>query len=174
MTSEKLLLLGVDPGLSGAMAIIDPLTHNPVGIFDMPTHEIKGKRRLDLYGLAEILREYAPKIRLALIEQVASAPKQGLASTFAFGESFGVIQGIVAALQIPMLTVRPAAWKIAFGLGPDKDQSRQMASRMFPMAASHLSRKMDHNRAEAMLIAAYASNIHSVQKALDNATPDIN
>ena len=82
-------------------------------------------------------------------------PKQGVTSSFSFGFSAGVIQGIIAANLIPMQLVRPAVWKRTMGLTKDKDSSRQKASALYPRFCSHWALKKDVDKAEAALIATY-------------------
>lgn len=159
--------VGIDPGLSGAVGFLafDPNGAPLIEVKDMPTHEItisgSKKRRLDLYQLGAIFMQdsLTLSIRHAVVEEVASMPKQGVASSFAFGFAAGAIQGVLAARRIPMRLVRPSAWKKAMGLTSDKDASRRLASQLFP-AFSHLwARKMDDGRAEAVLLAWYGSRL---------------
>ena len=86
-------------------------------------------------------------------------PGQGVASTFKFGKAAGAIEAVVMLLGIPTVIVAPAVWKKAFGLRggkANKEASRQYALRKFPSAHALLSRKKDHQRAEACLIALFA------------------
>lgn len=91
-----------------------------------------------------------------MIEKVGSMPKQGVSSTFKFGRSYGEIIGVVAAHKLRMDFVPPGVWKRTFGLSKDKDASRLKAMELFPQLRDRLTRKKDHNRAEALLIAEYA------------------
>lgn len=148
-------ILGIDPGLSGALARWDGRVAE---IIDMPTIEVKVgkafKRQLDLYALAGWL--YTSTIDLCVIEHVGSMPGQGVTSSFNFGFTAGGIQGVVAASQIPVLLVRPQVWKRAYGLiGQDKDASRAAASRLAPHVAHNWPLKKHDGRAEAFLLAAY-------------------
>lgn len=147
-------ILGVDPGLSGALAV---LRGSGLTTHDMPTFQIKGKQKLDLVALDVLLRNlvafYEPE--LAIVEDVHSMPKQGVASSFTFGYVTGAIHAMLAARKIPVHLVSPASWKRVMGLSRDKDASRQLASRLFPSAASQWARKKDDGRAEAALLAYY-------------------
>lgn len=89
------------------------------------------------------------------IEEVHSMPKQGVASTFSFGKCFGAILGVLAALGVPYELVSPKMWRKMMGVRGDKDESRMIAMRLFPWLQDRLSRKADHNIAEAILIASY-------------------
>jgi hypothetical protein len=151
------LVLGVDPGLGGAFALYDPHAQALIAVEDMPTHEIRGKRHLDVYGLAQKIEKWAGRTRFAIIEEVKSAPHQGVASTFKFGFVTGVVTGIIAAHYIPSKTIPPAVWKLALGLPHGKDASRKRASEMFPRQADLFSRSKDDGRAEALLLAVFGS-----------------
>lgn len=146
-------ILGVDPGISGALGFYYPSVPDKIGIEDMPA---SGR---DVHGatLARIVRRFDPQ--LAVVEQVSSRPGQGVASTFRFGRSYGTAIGVIAALEIPCVFVTPAKWKRHFGLPSDKEAARAMAMRLWP-ASTHFQRKKDHGRAEAALIARWgAANV---------------
>jgi crossover junction endodeoxyribonuclease RuvC len=151
------LVLGVDPGLYGALAFYDPVKNQILELADFPLHEIKGKQHLDIFSTARIIEPYAPHIKMAVIEKVGAAPHQGTSSTFKFGYTTGIVTGIIAAHYIPFQQVPAAVWKMALGLTQDKDASRQRASRLFPKEANYFSRKKDDGRAEALLIAMFGA-----------------
>jgi hypothetical protein len=65
----------------------------------------------------------------------------------------------LAALQIRTHLVAPAIWKKHFRLDPDKEKSRALALRLFAASPEHFSRKRDHNRAEASLLAVYGTSL---------------
>ena len=96
-----------------------------------------------------------------VVEQVSAMPGQGVTSMFNFGQSFGVIKGVCAAMQLPIYYVRPVKWKKYYDLiNSQKDSSRVKAIEMFPSFSSMLSRKKDSNKADAILIANYHQNTH--------------
>lgn len=148
---------GIDPGLHGAIALVDPLL-GTIEVEDIPTHEIKigksVKHRLDYHQLTQWLDLRAATISVAIIENVHSMPEQGVASAFSFGEVFGAIKMAVAAASIPVQFVEPATWKRDLRLSSDKDASRRLASQTFPKFAHLWARAKDDGRAEAVLIAA--------------------
>ena len=91
-----------------------------------------------------------------VIEHVTAMPGQGVTSMFNFGQSFGILKGICSAMQLSVYFVRPAKWKKYFNLiNSEKDASRTRAIEIFPYYSSHLSRKKDSNKADAILIASY-------------------
>jgi crossover junction endodeoxyribonuclease RuvC len=146
-------IVGIDPGLSGAIAFYFPGIPTRVSAEDMPV--VAGE--LNAAGLADRIRKMRPDV--AVIERVGAMPGQGVSSTFKFGASFGVVCGVLAALEIPCHRVSPAVWKKYFKLPVEKEQSRALALRLFPATADHFSRKKDHGRAEAALIARYGSEV---------------
>jgi crossover junction endodeoxyribonuclease RuvC len=99
------------------------------------------------------VRAYLPAT--VAIEHVAARPGQGVSSMFRFGQAVGVIAGVAAALGTPIEWISPARWKKAAGLGSDKELSRLRAIDAWPQQARLFSRRKDHNRAEAALIAAW-------------------
>lgn len=148
-------ILGADPGLSGAIAVLDTQT-GILQVADMPvTKDPKGRAVIDPYGLYDML-ELPPGTRcMAVIELVHAMPKQGVTSSFRFGEAYGALKMAVGAHKIPVHHITPAVWKKHLGLTSDKDSSRGLASARFPANAKDFSRVMDHGRAEAALIAVY-------------------
>lgn len=152
-------LLGIDPGLNGAMAIIDK-QGRLVEVFDMPTVEMKvgrtTKNRISPELLTQELRGKWEMIDAAYIEQVASSPQMGVASAFSFGEGFGIIKGVLAALHIPCHLVPPAKWKRDLKLNSSKDGSRAKAIQLWPEQAGEFKRVKDDGRAEAALIGYWA------------------
>jgi Holliday junction resolvasome RuvABC endonuclease subunit len=144
-------IMGVDPGVSGAVAFLFPDDMDLVAI-DLPV--VDGQ--VNSVALAMAIFGMSPT--MAVVEKVHSMPKQGVASTFKFGVAYGTILGIVSALKIPLHLVRPQQWKKEFGLGPDKEQARAMAIRLWP-DEDRFAKKKDHGKAEAALIARYGLQI---------------
>ena len=81
---------------------------------------------------------------------------QGVTGMFSFGQSFGVIKGVCAALKLPLHLVRPVKWKKHFNLlNSEKDASRTKVIEMYHYISSQVSKKKDSNKADAILIAKY-------------------
>jgi crossover junction endodeoxyribonuclease RuvC len=154
-TAETMRInIGIDPGLSGAIAVI--LQDGAIEFHDMPVLELKKKTYLDYHGLAHILSQYAAQGDAAAIEMVGAMPGQGVSSMFKFGQTYGAALATLATLQIPYQTVTPPVWKRAFRLvGCDKDESRSRALEMFPACVEHLRLKKHHGRADALLLAQW-------------------
>lgn len=144
-------ICGLDPGLSGALAFYFLDTPQRVSVIDMPLVD----KMVDGVSLGEHLRQMKPDH--AFIEGVGAMPKQGLSSTFRFGQAFGIAIGAVAGLQIPFTLVTAAKWKRAMGLNADKERSRAMALQTFTAVPQHFARKKDDGRAEAALLALYGA-----------------
>jgi len=144
------MLMGIDPGVSGALAVLDG--ERLVDVYDMPTMQDGKRRQVNAAAVAKLIRAHSPAA--VVVEAVHSMPGQGVASSFAFGQSLGAIHGVVAALGIPLHTVTPQSWKRRAGLiGTAKDQARAKAQQMYPGAP--LARVKDQGRADAILIARY-------------------
>jgi crossover junction endodeoxyribonuclease RuvC len=139
----------VDPGLNGAWAA---LTYN--GGF-LGTGEIPRFSKL-LNGIAfsDILKQF--NVRQFVIEQVHSMPKQGVASSFTFGASYGLCIGVACGHGLPITYVVPQRWKHHFRLlGKRKDFGVQRVVELMPEVASHLTLKRHHGRADAILMAKF-------------------
>ena len=151
-------IIGIDPGLSGGIAILDDL--KIFDIYDMPimSEGKKNKNQLNSAQLVNIIRKnLIPNgDTFLIVEQVSAMPGQGVTSMFNFGQTFGSIKGICAALNLPIFFVRPAKWKKHFDLiNPSKDASRTKVIEMYPSISPRLSKKKDVNKADAILIARY-------------------
>lgn len=154
------LILGIDPGLSGALALLDPANFE-VETFDMPTLRLarggKGRREIDLSSLARLVDDRATSIEHAYIEMAGARPGQGTASMFAFGKGYGIVLGIVSANFIPLTTVAATKWKRRLSVPAAKDGARARAGELLPSAARQWTLVKDNGRAEAALIALYGA-----------------
>ena len=155
-----MLIIGIDPGISGSICFFqDGLIKDVV---EMPIMT-EGKKNKKQVNGSQIFNEISKKIKnidkkniKVVIEHVTAMPGQGVTSMFNFGQSFGILKGICSAMQLPVYYVRPAKWKKYFNLiNSEKDASRTRAIEIFPYYSSHLSRKKDSNKADAILIASF-------------------
>jgi crossover junction endodeoxyribonuclease RuvC len=160
-----LIYIGIDPGLSGAIAF---LMGNEAYVFDTPVMNVgsdgKVKRKYDIPAMAMLVKQYmddAPYNNLVVLESVHSMPSQGVASSFTFGEGLGIWKGIVGTLELPLELPSPQRWKkeMLADQGKDKSASRYKAIQLFPQLAAQLSRVKDDGRAEALLMADYGRRI---------------
>lgn len=145
--------IGIDPGLSGAIAFV---SDDYIKLFDMPVIECKWSKKkvVNGYSLMGLLKHAIDQKPIVSIELVHSMPKQGVASTFAFGDSFGSARAVVMAMGFEYKMVRPQAWKSKCGfIGKDKDAPRLAALKMYPFLAEQLKFKKHQGRADAIFIA---------------------
>jgi crossover junction endodeoxyribonuclease RuvC len=151
-------ILGVDPGLSGALAVFDPTNFKCVDIIDMPiiVDRRTGKNEIDLFGLAVFVDSVKNSIDFAIIEKVGSMPNQGLSSTFKFGLVTGIVKGVMAANYLPQSSVVASVWKSDMNLSHDKSKSVLLARKLFPDWEASFTKSKD-GRAEALLLAVFAS-----------------
>ena len=155
-----MLIIGIDPGISGSICFFqDGLIKDVV---EMPTM-IEGKKNKKQVNGSQIFNEISDRIKnmdkkdiKVVIEHVTAMPGQGVTSMFNFGQSFGILKGICSAMQLSVYFVRPAKWKKYFNLiNSEKDASRTRAIEIFPYYSSHLAKKKDSNKADAILIASF-------------------
>ena len=151
-------IIGIDPGLSGAIAILQD--KQVLGIYDMPvmSEGKKNKRQLNSAQLVNIIKEniITNEEIAVVVEQVNAMPGQGVTSMFNFGQTFGAIKGVCAALELPIFFVRPSKWKKYFELiNSSKDSSRTKVIEMYPSLSNQLTKKKDVNKSDAILIARH-------------------
>ena len=155
-----MLIIGIDPGITGAICFFEDGELKDV--IDMPTMASGNKNKKQLNG-SQIFNEISLRIQNhkskninVVVEQVSAMPGQGVTSMFNFGQSFGVLKGVCAAMQLPIYFVRPAKWKKYFNLiNSQKDASRTKAIEIFPYFSQQLSKKKDSNKADAILISSF-------------------
>lgn len=166
-------IIGIDPGLKGAIAILDG---DDLRVYDMPVLEYtlgSGKTRteLNLGRLASYIRSTEG---IAYMEAI-NGRSQGRGFTeFRFGEAYGMSKAALVLTGTPYNLVSPQKWKSYFGLkktkgmtGPEfKTLSRELAMQKFPAKANRFKRKKDDGRAEAALIALYGLEQSSPQLKL--------
>ena len=137
-------IIGIDPGLSGAIAVLE--NNKVLNIFDMPvmSEGKKNKRQLNSAHLVSLLKEnmkFNEEVAV-VVEQVNAMPGQGVTSMFNFGQTFGAIKGVCAALELPIFFVRPSKWKKYFELiNSSKDASRTKAIEMYPKLSNQFQKK---------------------------------
>ena len=163
-----MLIIGIDPGLSGSICFFDE--GKILDVVEMPTMTEGKKNKRQVNG-AQIYNEISKRTNKTknhdikvVIEQVSAMPGQGVTSMFNFGQSFGILKGICSAMQLRMYVVRPAKWKKYFNLiNSEKDASRTRAIEIFPYFSSQLSKKKDSNKADAILIASFYYETYKIE-----------
>lgn len=143
------VVVGIDPGVTGALAAFRDGKLSLIDDLPVINARINGAE------LAETLRDIVD-LDEVWIEETQPMPKNGSIASFSLGYNTGVCVGVIMALEIPFHRVRPPAWKKTNGLtGKDKEAARRLAIELWPGHANSFRRKMDHNRAEACLIARH-------------------
>lgn len=157
-----MIFIGIDPGTTGAVAIISGKGEGVTSAFVlMELYDFSDPSTIE--GLFAIPNYNS----FAMLEKVSAMPGQGVSSTFKFGTAFGRAIGWLEMAKIPFEYVTPGKWWKAVSdsapKGPDKKASAlELARRLFPSAATRfLTRKKDHSRAEALLIAEYCRRMKS-------------
>ena len=160
-----MLIIGIDPGISGALCFMEQ--GKIIDVIDMPSMADGKKNKKQVNGsqvfneISRHLKYNKPENVKVIIEHVTAMPGQGVTSMFNFGQSFGVIKGICSAMQLPIHFIRPTKWKKYFNLiNSSKDASRSRAIEIFPKVSDKLKRKKDSNKADAILIASYYYNTY--------------
>lgn len=134
--------VGVDPGSSGGIAVLDE------GFIEPRTLKLKDATEAEI---ACFLRELAGDA-VCVIEKVSATPQMGVTSAFSFGQSYGILRGCIAGAGIPIAYVSPVKWQNALNCrtGGDKNRSKAAAQNLFPTL------KITHAIADALLLATYA------------------
>ena len=145
-----MIYIGIDPGAKGALVVLTDRS--------AITYKFSDKTE---YDICEVLFSIASDCHFAMIEKVHSMPKQGVASTFKFGQNYGTLRGfLIAAALIYDLRwddVTPMKWQTAMGcITPPaytgtqkKNHHKSKAQQLFPQI------KITHAIADALLIAEY-------------------
>lgn len=152
------IVIGVDPGASGALATINLIT-GAATVDDMPVTKQKinnhTRARVNPVAIAEWLQDKARYCVLACVEKGESRPADGPVQARNTGASWGLVVGVLAAKGIPVIDADPAKWKPVMKVTADKDTSRARACLLWPDMAHTLRLKKHDGRAEALLIAMY-------------------
>lgn len=186
VSNRPRLILGVDPGLTGGLAVYDPLRGLCDRTIPMPTIAVPNKRKyvtdktgrpvmqpisrenrliIDPYGLSHFIGHWASEIQYAVIEDVHAMPGQGVSSMFTFGRALGMVQAAVASYMIPIYFIKASVWKSGMNLSKDKRKSLEMAREMFPANAEDFQLLKHDGRAEALLLAVFASRHIKIKAA---------
>ncbi|XP_030458526.1 Holliday junction resolvase MOC1, chloroplastic-like [Syzygium oleosum] len=161
-------VIGIDPDLSGALALLKPDESGfSAQVFDCPAVPVlvgkRTRRRLDPKSIVQLLRSLdAPIGTKAYIEQSIPFPNDGKQGWWSGGFGYGLWIGTLVSSGFSVVPVASSLWKNVFelsGSGSTKDDSRRVASSLFPSLDDQLKRKKDHGRAEALLIAAYGKGL---------------
>lgn len=156
------LFVGIDPGCSGALVAIHS-DGTYVDHVNMPTLKQGSSNRVNGAAVVAWLLNFRVRgIEHAFLELVHSMPGQGTSSTFSFGHSAGVIEGILQGSHIPYTLVTPQSWKKSAGLiGSDKDAARSRAIQLYPSLRALDAKAKGQAIADALLIARHGLGVKS-------------
>lgn len=167
------LIIGIDPGFTGALALYNPALKTVIDVYDMPLRGVglldgDGAKRpeIDPKKLTSILGPLASRLALAVVERVHSSPDAGVASMFRFGEGYGMLIGCLYGVGVGrVLTPVSSVWKVAMGLSRDKRVSIDAVGQYLgaDVQKRYCPLLKHHGRAEAILLCLYGA------KALTNA-----
>ena len=148
------MILAIDPGAKGALAFFD-VRACTLDVIDIPTVQVKRGQKLKLEISPQMTAALisARKPLVAVMEKTGAMPGQGVSSMYQFGRSVGMLEGILAALQIPVSYVSPQVWQKDVGSRDGKDGNRARAAELYPAYAGEFARKKDDGRADAALMA---------------------
>lgn len=158
-----MIVIGIDPGLTGACAVVDHLGVRAV--FDLPTMPVPGagpkalvKRKIDGRALCQLLLKHCPAgdskphVFLEKVSTMGGA-NNAVQTQGSLMRSLGAIETVVECLKWPVEHVAPQTWKKLYGIGSDKAAALEKARGLHQEVAADLARVKDHNRAEAVLLA---------------------
>ncbi len=153
-------IIGVDPGKSGAIAVVDGEKGLLLDVFSLTD---RGEEDIVDWLDGETLRETA-----VFIEDVHSSPQQGVASAFTFGRGYGLLLGALYALGFKVHKVRPTEWQGTLGClsGGDKKIPFEMAKKLYMF--DHLKGTFNKSSSDAVLIAHYGYKFMQHNKGVSN------
>ena len=145
---------GVDPGVSGGIAVIND--RGAGRVFRMPANE---------KGIWQLVSDEAEQPAICVIERLGQMPRdrktgkamQSPSSMLKLGTNYGALQMAFVAAGVPVTLVLPAKWQAYFGLlsRPSETKTRKKnrhkatAQKLFP----HL--RVTHHVADALLVGVY-------------------
>lgn len=163
MTQHIANVIGIDPGFTGGVAIVN-IDFQLVDAWQMPTRKPKNVTEIDARQLADMIDQ--SRCKTAYVEFVVSRPRQ--AHQFRFGISTGVVHGVLETLGLTVHTIAAQRWKAGVGLAQravnehtsvSKARSRALAAKVWPAQAHLFKRTTDDGVAEAALIALYGMGL---------------
>jgi crossover junction endodeoxyribonuclease RuvC len=159
-----MIVIGIDPGLTGAIATYHKESDTFLSVDDMPVQRRSYGEGNELcyvelnLGFSAILaltdHNYPMQPIKAVIENVGTMPKQGVVSAFQFGQVNGALKAMLAVYAIEYILLHPTVWKKDFGLvGSTKEDGLKLVRAAYPKQQPYLNLAKHHNRADAMMIA---------------------
>lgn len=152
--------IGIDPGYTGAIAIIT--NSNPYFVYDMPVIKIGTKTELDMVGIKSLLEGYKNHETSIYLEKAQAMPGQGISSTANYIKGYGQIIGLLFGMGISFSLVHPVTWKnkMMRDMPKEKNSSVIRCQQIYPrFSEQFLKLKKHHGRADAILIAVYGDGL---------------
>ena len=152
------LLLAIDPGASGAIAVKWP--GKPILAYPMPD-DADLVETMEAYWVAAKAEEHATVAHPEAAGGYTGKPQPG-SPMFKFGSGYGFIRGVLAANRIKTVLVRPQTWQkgvsgVQSTKGPERKRAlKEAASRLYPNI------KVTLTNADALLIADYGLKLQHV------------
>ena len=154
-----MIYVGIDPGLTGAWAAIRG-DGTFICVQDLPVMRdgklgwIDGSEFYSQLLLMKTREEPSVASEISvMLERIVPMPQNGRLGAFSQGCTLGSILSTLQIFRARIELVTPAHWKRRYNLTSDKEMSLNKARMLFP--AADLTRKKDHGRAEALLLANY-------------------
>lgn len=152
-----MIVVGYDPGVAPTLALVstDAGWIDYADRYQTAVKVTKTKWTPVGENVARVLRDWHGLygIDVVVSEKIGAWTGQGLVSTGEFIGASRLVEGIAIGIGLPVVRYTPAQWKGRAGLTKrDKDYSRKMAAERWPTRAGWLTRKLDHDRAEAALL----------------------
>lgn len=167
-------VIGIDPGLDGGIAWLSESSGIVrVELWPMPTIGTK-RRELCMPSLIDKLSPEAGQVFIERQQPIGTFKtkdrngkvrevKPGAVTSFQIGHNYGLICGVLWALELPYTTITARSWQAVMHAGLDKrlstkERSIIAAQRLYPhvsLLASEKCRKPHDGMADALLIAEY-------------------
>lgn len=173
MHERGTMILAIDPGLTGALALYDPdldfLHTEPLPVQWRIVNK-KKKHELDLKAMFAWIAQRAAHITDVIVEQPAAMPGVGAVSQFNFGRTCGQCEALIIGMGFTTLSmVHPVKWKSALDVASDKRRSRARAAKLLPTHAKKFELARNEGEAEAAMLALYR---HLVNTRMVMPTPE--
>lgn len=175
-----MLIMGVDPGLRGAAALLQRdlnrhgrLDYIFLDMTDLETEpDGESRRQPDAAFLGALLERWNPDVVVIENVQVAVIPDRNPGAAkgfrqsamspsdaFRFGLACGMQRGVVKAYGYDPVLVHPRTWTLALGLkGGDKKPHIAKIIELVPSAAQFITLAKHDGRADAALMAFWYAN----------------
>lgn len=160
-----MIILGIDVGVTGAIAALDPRTDALIGVRDLPIIRERSSAWVDGCEFLALIRELrAGHPARAYVERLQAMPRAmgGIQAGVSRGLTLGSTLATLSIAGIGVELVQPTAWKRDLGLvkpgATDAERKRMSIDRarlLYPTA--DLARSKDHDKAEALLIAHWGA-----------------